>query len=151
MGQWWHEQGPKVSRGTCTVASSTQGCSQDSDNTKAPRLIIVYEHGTHSMGHCPSLINEMMMLTGVFSLLHPVACSRCAKYPPDHQFLVPLSDNCLWKDGCVWQSWVKGADVCVVKAWNNQLGNKWPVCLSNDKLGSISIPQAPCLPLQAGV
>lgn len=81
MGQWWNEWGSKVSGGTSTVASSTPGCSQDPDNTKAPRLILVYEHGTHSMGHCPDLINEMMMLTGVFSLPHPLADSRCAKYP----------------------------------------------------------------------
>lgn len=84
-------------------------------NTKAPRLVIVYGHGTHSMGHCPNLINEMMMLTGVFSLLHPVADPLLCQVSPDHQFPVPLSDNCLGKDKCMWQSWLKGADVCVAK------------------------------------
>lgn len=70
-----------MSRGTRSAASFTQGCSRASDNTKAARLVLVYEHGTHSMGHCPNLINEMMMLTGVFSLLHPVTDPRRAKYP----------------------------------------------------------------------
>jgi hypothetical protein len=36
-------------------------------------LVIVYEHGARLMGYCPNLINGMMMLTGVSSLLHPVA------------------------------------------------------------------------------
>ena len=81
MGGWWHEEGSRVSRGTRKAASSTRGCSQASDNTKAARLVHVYEHGTHSMGHCPNLINEMMMLTGVFSFLHPVTDPRRAKYP----------------------------------------------------------------------
>lgn len=145
MGRWWHEQGPRVSRGTWKAASLTQGCSRASDNTKVPRLVIVYEHGTHSMGHCPNLINEMMMLTGVFSLLHPVADPRCAKYPQNINSQCPCQIIVYEKTNACGNLGWRGADVCVAKDWNNQPGNKWPVCLSNDKPGCISIPQA--LPL----
>lgn len=114
-----------------------------------PSWLVISEHGAHWMGDCPNLINEMVMLT---------ECSACClswltqlgQFPPEHQFSAPLSDNCLWKDERVWQSRVKEVDVCVVNDRNNQFGNNWHVCVKC-KLRSISIPQAPCLYLHAGV
>lgn len=105
-------------------------------NTKACWLVTVYEHGAHSTGDCPNLINEMMMLTG-YSACCISWLTQVGKFPPEHQFSAPLSDNCLWKDERVWQSRVKEGDVYVVNDRNNQFGNNWHVCVLSANWGAL--------------
>lgn len=89
------------------------------------------------MACCPNLMNEMMVPTGGQLAASPGGPTRLGNSPQR----VPLSDHCLWRDGCLWPSRVKGlTDASLMMEASSLAIAAWRGC--QVPAGRISIPQA---------